>query len=76
RFLGVDPARRRRGAARALVSACVDISRRGDRAAIVLDTLDRMTSARTLYESMGFRLVADRYADGLHLLTYELALKP
>lgn len=74
RMLGVDPAWQRRGAGRALVVACADMSRTAAKRTLILHTLETMSSARHLYDSLGFRRLADRDVDGMRLLTYELEL--
>lgn len=54
RVLGVDPALRGRGVARALTEECLARAR-SDRAPVVgLHTAAMMTAARTLYEAAGF----------------------
>ena len=54
RMLGVDPEARGRGAGRALVEACVEISRLAGKASLTLRTTERMRAARELYRSTGF----------------------
>ena len=59
--LYVRPAFRRFGLGRMLVEATLDAGRRMGYAAILLDTLDEMEAARTLYEDLGFEEVAPYY---------------
>ena len=54
RVLGVDPALRGRGIARALTEDCLTRSRADQAPAVGLHTAEMMTSARALYESVGF----------------------
>jgi len=54
-----------------LVEATLDAGRRLGYAAILLDTLDEMEAARTLYEDLGFEEVAPYYHNpiaGAHYL--------
>ena len=52
--LYVRPAFRRFGLGRLLVEATLDAGRRAGYAAILLDNLDDMEAARTVYEDLGF----------------------
>lgn len=54
RVLGVDPALRGRGVARALTEDCLARARADQAPAVGLHTAEMMTSARALYESVGF----------------------
>ncbi|MGH3903924.1 MAG: GNAT family N-acetyltransferase [Pseudonocardiaceae bacterium] len=54
RALGVDPALRGRGVARALTEACLARARADRAPAVGLHTAEIMTAARTLYEGAGF----------------------
>ncbi|MGQ0777228.1 MAG: GNAT family N-acetyltransferase [Pseudonocardiales bacterium] len=54
RVLGVDPALRGRGVARALTAECLARARADQAPAVGLHTAEMMTSARALYESFGF----------------------
>lgn len=75
RMLGVHPAARGRGAARALMAACFDLARREGRSRVTLHTTHRMKAAQAMYERMGFRRLADRvFPDGFVLLTYQRAV--
>jgi ribosomal-protein-alanine N-acetyltransferase len=62
--LATDPARRRRGAARALLGAAEREARSRGLRAIALDTTVLNEPARTLYASAGFDEVAQRPAAG------------
>lgn len=69
--LYVRPAYRRFGLGRLLVEATLDAGRRLGYAAILLDTLDDMEAARTLYEDLGFEEVPPYYHNpiaGAHYL--------
>lgn len=74
RMLGVHPDHRRRGAGRALVAGCIDAAREAGKSVLNLHTLESMTAARALYESIGFRRRTESDIEGMRLLTYELAL--
>lgn len=78
RMLAVPPQARRRGAARALVQACLDRSRAAGHTRIVLSTQPGMAPAHALYESFGF--VRDPGLDwepapGVRLVAYALDLE-
>lgn len=60
RALAVDPEHRGRGAARALVEACLQRGRELGLSRIWLCSLTGMTKAHRLYESLGFRRVPER----------------
>jgi ribosomal protein S18 acetylase RimI-like enzyme len=60
--LYVDPAFRRRGAARALLDACVREARRRGCHVLVLDSGPQRAEAHALYESYGFVHYARAYA--------------
>ena len=69
--LYVRPAFRRFGLGRQLAEATLDAGRRMGYAAILLDTLDDMEAARTLYEDLGFEEVPPYYHNpiaGAHYL--------
>jgi ribosomal protein S18 acetylase RimI-like enzyme len=55
RVLAVPPRHRRRGAARALVTACLDLARVDGVKTFGLHTNEAMTEAAGLYEQLGFR---------------------
>lgn len=54
RMLAVSPAYRRRGAARALVAACLDRARVEGMGSVLLSSLPEMTAAHRLYRELGF----------------------
>jgi ribosomal protein S18 acetylase RimI-like enzyme len=60
--LYVDPAFRRRGAARALLDACVEESRRRGCHRLVLESGHHRAEAHRLYESYGFEHYARAYS--------------
>jgi ribosomal protein S18 acetylase RimI-like enzyme len=69
--LYVRPAFRRFGLGRQLAEATLDVGRRLGYAAVLLDTLDDMEAARTLYEDLGFEEVPPYYHNpiaGAHYL--------
>jgi ribosomal protein S18 acetylase RimI-like enzyme len=75
RMLGVAPAHRGRGVARRLVLACIDLASARGKRRLTLDTGERMTAARALYESLGFEAAGIRdMHDGYLLRSYELRL--
>jgi GNAT superfamily N-acetyltransferase len=63
--LFVDRSRRRRGAARALVDACVREARRRGCHRLVLECSSDPDDAHAFYEAYGFRHTARRYELGL-----------
>lgn len=75
RMLGVHPDARRRGIARALMDACFDKARARGKTRMQLHTTQRMAAAQAMYESLGFRRLADRvFPDGFVLLSYERSI--
>ncbi|MFD7502506.1 GNAT family N-acetyltransferase [Streptomyces sp. NPDC059850] len=60
RMLAVRPEARRRGAAEALVRACMDRTRELGLGGMVLSTHPRMTTAHRLYQRLGFRRAPER----------------
>lgn len=75
RMLGVDPAVRGRGVARALMDACFDEARARDKGRMSLNTTERMQAAQAMYERLGFERRPDRvFPDGFVLLSYERPL--
>jgi ribosomal protein S18 acetylase RimI-like enzyme len=77
RMLAVDPAAQRRGAARALVQACLDRATALGRTAIVISVRDMAEGARRLYEGFGFVRRPDRDwspMPGVQLLALRLPL--
>lgn len=72
RMLGVAPEARGRGAARALMDACIEAALDRGRTRMTLHTTLRMRDAKEMYEAMGFTRQPDRVLeDGFVLLTYE-----
>jgi GNAT superfamily N-acetyltransferase len=77
RMLAVDPAGRRRGVGRGLVSACVERAQAGGRQGLFLHSGRWMGPAHRLYASMGFRRVPGRDWEpvpGIALLAFALDL--
>jgi ribosomal protein S18 acetylase RimI-like enzyme len=77
RMLAVAPGARRRGAAEALVQACIDRSRELGYGAVVLSSLPAQTDAHRLYERLGFRRAPHRDwapRPGIDLIGFELEL--
>lgn len=71
RMLGVHPDVRRRGVARALMSACFERARHEGKTFMTLHTTERMRDAQRTYEALGFERLDDRvFPDGFVLLTY------
>jgi ribosomal protein S18 acetylase RimI-like enzyme len=71
RMLGVAPGARRRGAARALMAACLDRARDAGKTVMTLHTTPPMEAAQRMYESLGFVRGKDRvFPDGFVLLSY------
>lgn len=73
--LYVRPAFRGLGLGRQLTEAILDLARNAGYACVLLDTLDDMASARTLYEDLGFEEVPPYYHNpiaGSHYLKVEL----
>ena len=78
RMLGVDPSARRRGIARALMDACIQMSRARGKSVFVLRTTERMFAAHRLYESMGFERDPQRdlvFDNGFRLIAYRLSVE-
>lgn len=70
---------RRFGLGRMLAQALIDEARRSGYSVMLLDTLDEMEAARTLYETLGFEEVAPYYFNplpGAHYLKAELDDSP
>ena len=77
RMLGVDPDRRGRGVAKALMDACFAWAAKAGKTRMLLHTTQRMKVAQAMYEAMGFERLPDRtFPDGFVLLTYEKAIEP
>ena len=73
--LYVRPAFRRLGLGRLMVQALLDEARRAGYSATLLDTLDDMEAARSLYTSLGFEEIPPYYFSpiaGSHYLKAEL----
>ena len=73
--LYVRPGFRGLGLGRRLAEAILDAARTAGYACVLLDTLDDMESARTLYEDLGFIEVPPYYHNpipGSHYLKVEL----
>jgi ribosomal protein S18 acetylase RimI-like enzyme len=62
RMLGVAPSGQRRGVARALVDACVDMARLLGKRGVFLHSTPWMPLAHRLYEGLGFQRVPERDA--------------
>jgi len=77
RMLAVAPETQGRGVGRRLVEACVDRARAAGRPGLALYTRPFMAAAQRLYESLGFRRVAEldwEFEPGEWLLAYRLDL--
>jgi ribosomal protein S18 acetylase RimI-like enzyme len=75
RMLGVAPAARGRGVARALIDAAFELAREAGRTRISLHTTQRMRAAQAMYEALGFERLPDRvFPDGFVLLSYAKAV--
>jgi len=77
RMLAVAATARRQGAARALVTACIDRSRELGYRAVVLSSLPVQVDAHRLYGRLGFRRAPDRDwapRPGIDLIGFELPL--
>jgi ribosomal protein S18 acetylase RimI-like enzyme len=75
RMLGVDPATRARGVARALMSASEARAREAGKTFMTLHTTQRMEAAQAMYERLGYERLDDRvYPDGFVLLGYRKQL--
>jgi ribosomal protein S18 acetylase RimI-like enzyme len=71
RMLGVDPAARARGVARALMAESEALARAAGKTFITLHTTQRMKAAQSMYERLGYERMADRvFPDGFVLLGY------
>jgi len=77
RMLAVRPDARGRGIGLALAQWCLDRAREQGRTAMVLSSLDKMTTAHRLYERLGFDRLPGRDwapAPGIVLLAFRLDL--
>ncbi|MEO8118942.1 MAG: GNAT family N-acetyltransferase [Rhodoferax sp.] len=73
--LYVRPVFRRSGVGRQLVEAIMDCARQAGYDCVLLDTLDEMETARTLYQDLGFEEVPPYYhspIEGAHYLKVDL----
>ena len=75
RMLGVDPAARARGVARALMVASEAKARAAGKTYLTLHTTSRMEAAQAMYERLGYHRSEDRvFPDGFVLLTYQRSI--
>ena len=75
RMLGVDPAARGRGVARALMEASEARARAAGKTFMALHTTQRMQAAQSMYEGLGYERLEDRvFPDGFVLLSYTKTL--
>lgn len=75
RMLGVDPAARGRGVARALMAESERRARSAGKRFVTLNTTNRMRSARAMYERLGYVRDEDTvFPDGFVLLGYRRRL--
>jgi ribosomal protein S18 acetylase RimI-like enzyme len=71
RMLGVDPAARARGVARALMVESEARARAAGKTFMTLHTTQRMKAAQAMYERLGYERMEDRvFPDGFVLLGY------
>jgi len=78
RMLAVAPAARGQGVGAALVDLVVDRFHREGAPALVISTLEAMTSAHRIYEAAGFVRAPERDwspTDDVHLIAYRLELR-
>lgn len=75
RMLGVDPAARGRGVARAMMDASERIALAAGKTVLTLNTTRRMGAARAMYERLGYERTEDTvFPDGFVLLGYRKRL--
>jgi ribosomal protein S18 acetylase RimI-like enzyme len=75
RMLGVDPAARSRGVARALMAASETRARAAGKTFMTLNTTQRMRAAQAMYERLGYERAEDiLFPDGFVLLGYSKQL--
>ena len=75
RMLGVDPAARARGVARALMAESEARARVAGKTHMTLNTTRRMKAARAMYEHLGYERMEDTvFPDGFVLLGYRKQL--
>lgn len=72
RMLGIDPAERRQGIARALMQHCIEVARDAGKRRLTLNTSNQNSAAQALYEAMGFLRGGDLVdSSGFRTRTYE-----
>jgi ribosomal protein S18 acetylase RimI-like enzyme len=75
RMLGVDPAARARGVARAMMAESEARARRAGKTVMTLNTTHRMKAAQAMYERLGYERTEDTvFPDGFVLLGYRKRL--
>jgi ribosomal protein S18 acetylase RimI-like enzyme len=75
RMLGVDPAARARGVARALMAGSEERARAAGKTVMTLNTTRRMKAAQAMYERLGYERTEDTvFPDGFVLLGYRKQL--
>jgi ribosomal protein S18 acetylase RimI-like enzyme len=75
RMLGVDPAARGRGVAKALMAESEERARAAGKTFMTLHTTRRMEAAQAMYERLGYGRLEDRvFPDGFVLLGYSKQL--
>ena len=75
RMLGVDPAARARGVARALMAESEARARAAGKTHVTLNTTGRMEAAQRMYERLGYERTEDTvFPDGFVLLGYRKQL--
>jgi len=75
RMLGVDPAARARGVARALMAESEARARAAGKTFMTLNTTQRMKAAQAMYEKLGYERAEDiLFPDGFVLLGYSKTL--
>jgi ribosomal protein S18 acetylase RimI-like enzyme len=76
RMLGIDPAARARGVARALMAESEARARAAGKTFMTLNTTHRMKAAQAMYERLGYERVEDIvFPDGFVLLGYSKRLE-
>ena len=76
RMLGVDPAARARGVARALMAGSEARARAAGKTVMTLNTTQRMRAAQAMYERLGYERAEDIvFPDGFVLLGYSKRLE-
>jgi ribosomal protein S18 acetylase RimI-like enzyme len=75
RMLGVSPAARSRGVARALMAHCESLAREHGKRVMTLHTTRRMPAAQRMYAALGYERRPDRILDdGFVLLSFSKGL--